>query len=45
MLEKATRVLTEEDKIQMEVEITGKTGEKRKVEVSSIKQVTGLLLA
>jgi elongation factor 3 len=33
MLEKATRRLTDEEKAQMEIEIVGKNGEKRKVEM------------
>ncbi|KAG8998600.1 hypothetical protein FRB94_001382 [Tulasnella sp. JGI-2019a] len=33
VLEKITRVLTDEDKVMMEKEWTGKTGEKRKVEM------------
>ncbi|TDL26171.1 hypothetical protein BD410DRAFT_784225 [Rickenella mellea] len=33
VLEKATRVLTDEEKVQMEVEFVGKNGEKRKLEM------------
>lgn len=33
LLEKSTRVLTEEEKAQLEVPFVGKNGEKRKVEV------------
>ena len=33
MLEKATRVLTDEDKAMMDVPIEGKNGELRKIEV------------
>lgn len=33
LLEKATRVLTDEEKAQLEVEFVGKNGQKRKLEV------------
>jgi elongation factor 3 len=33
MLEKATRVLSDEDRIMMDREFVGKNGEKRKIEV------------
>ena len=35
LVEKSTRVLTEEEKAQLEVPFVGKNGEKRKVEVSA----------
>lgn len=36
MLEKATRVLTEEEKAQLEVPFVGKNGTTRKLEVSNL---------
>lgn len=35
LLEKSTRMLTAEEKAQLEVPFVGKNGEKRKVEVSA----------
>lgn len=35
ILEKATRVLTEEEKAQLETDFVGKNGQRRKLEVSS----------
>ncbi len=35
ILEKATRVLTDAEKAQMEVEFVGKNGQRRKLEVTS----------
>jgi hypothetical protein len=39
MLEKATRILTDEDKAMMDVAIEGKDGSLRKIEVSCIRHL------
>lgn len=41
MLEKATRVLTDEDKAMMDVPIEGKNGELRKIEVRLRPSISG----
>ncbi len=37
ILEKATRILTDAEKQQMEVEFVGKNGQRRKLEVSCVR--------
>jgi len=44
ILEKATRVLSEEEKAQLEVDFVGKNGEKRKLEVCTPRKFFSLSL-
>ena len=44
VLEKVTRVLTDAEKAQMEVEFVGKNGQRRKLEVSFTSRLTRSVL-